>query len=185
MSALFRFFDRSLTFKQLLWLIPILLTLHNVEEALTMPQWVATNLAAIKSHLSFDPGIEFTSTQLLVSLSLATVVPWGAAIFCVNGEKGSIKVALLILLQAIVFLNAIVPHLSWTVWMGEYNPGFITALLINLPFSLYFFRRAFREGYLVRKSAVAIFLAALPAYPAAAWSLHFLGEVIAKKLFLV
>ena len=180
-----RFFERIaalLTFRQLLFAIPLVLTLHNAEEALTMPGWVPEHSGAIQKALPFDVNIQFTSIQLLASLSLATIVPWIVALLCMDGGKGSRKVYVLLLLQAIVLLNVFIPHLAWSLLMGRYNPGVLTALGVNLPFSWYLFRRAMREEYIFPSKLIPIFVSALVIYPIVAWLLHFGGEKIAQGL---
>ncbi len=173
---------RSLTFKQVLWLIPIVLTLHNMEEALTMPTWVMANLPLIKESLPVAIDIHFTPTQLLLSLLLATAIPFIVTMLCINGEKRSRKLYLLFLLQAIVLLNVFIPHIAASVRMKQYNPGVITAVCLNLPFSLYVFRRAYREQYLASREFVLLFLLAMLVYAPIAWTLHFAGEWLAKGL---
>ena len=173
---------RSLSFRRMLWLIPIILTVHNLEEALTMPPWVMAHLGLIKENLPLSIDIQFTPAQLLCSLFLATAVPWAVTIFCVNGEKGSGKLFLLFLLQAIVLLNVVVPHIAASIRMQQYNPGVITAVCINLPFSAYLFRRAYRERYLSSRNFVLLFLTAIIIYGPVAWMLHTAGEWLAMAL---
>lgn len=172
--------DRSLTFKQVLWFIPIVLTLHNIEEALTMPSWVMAHLPLIKESLPVAIDIHFTPTQLLLSLLLATVVPFTVTMVCANGAKRSGRLYLLFLLQAIVLLNVFIPHIAASVRMKQYNPGVVTAVCLNLPFSVYVFRRAFREQYLAAREFASLFLLALLVYGPIAWTLHFTGEWLAK-----
>jgi Protein of unknown function with HXXEE motif len=174
--------DRLLTFKQLLWLIPIVLTLHNIEEALTMPRWVMANLPLIKENLPITIDLQFSPAQLLFSLLIATVVPVVATMVCINGERRSVKLHLLFLLQAIVLLNVFIPHIAASIRMRQYNPGVVTAVCVNLPFSLYFFRRAFLERYLASREFVSLFILALLVYGPVAWALHFGGELFAKML---
>ncbi len=180
MNNFIRTIDRSLTFKQVLWFIPIVLTLHNIEEALTMPTWVMAHLPLIKESLPLTIDIRFTPTQILLSLFLATAVPFIVTMLCVNGEKRSGKLTLLFLLQAIVLLNVFIPHIAASVRMKQYNPGVITAVCFNLPFSIYIFRRAFREKYLVSREFALLFVLALLVYGPVAWTLHFAGEWMAK-----
>ena len=174
--------DRSLTFKQLLWLVPFVLALHNAEEALTMPRWVMGNLPLIKSRLPAWIEIQFTPTQLLLSLVLATVVPFIVTLVCIDGERKSKKLFLLMLLQMIIFINVFIPHITASIQMRQYNPGVVTAVCFNLPFSLYFFRRAYREEYIAPRGFASLILVAVVLYPAVAWTLHFGGEWIAKSL---
>lgn len=171
-----------MTFRKLCWLIPALVTLHNSEEALTMPRWVMANLALIRENLPAAFEIQFTPAQLLFSLLIATVVPLVVTIFCIGGEKGSRRLFLLFLLQAIVLLNVFIPHISISVRIGRYNPGLITAVCVNLPFSIYLFRRAFKERYLTLREFALLFVLACIVYGPVAWMLHFGGEWMANVL---
>jgi Protein of unknown function with HXXEE motif len=175
--------DRPLPFKRQLWRIPIVLAIHNAEEALTMPRWVMSNLAAVRRAIPFGIDIQFSPVQLLASLLVATVVPFIVTLLCVRGEKKSKRVYLLLLLQAIVLLNVFIPHLSWTIRTLQYNPGLFTALFLNLPFSFIFFRTGYREGYIDARGLVRLFLLAAVIYPLVAWLLHSSGDFIAKVFF--
>ena len=181
MTTTLQFIDRSLTFKQVLWLVPVVLTLHNIEEALTMPQWVMHNLAFIQNSVPFGIQIYFTPRQLLTSLGIATIVPIFVTVLCIQGEKRSKRLFFLFLLQAVIFLNVFVPHIAGLLRMLDYNPGLLTAIGFNLPFSLYLFRRAYREEYLARREITSLFLIAALVYPPIAWLLHAAGEWIAKN----
>src|SRR3989304_1480925 len=154
MSSLVPYIDRSLTFKQVLWCIPFVLTLHNIEEALTVRRWVAQNLPLIEGNLPFNITLQFTPMQLMVSLGVATVVPFIVTMLCIGGENKSKKLFILFLLQGIIFLNVFIPHIVVSLRMRQYNPGVITAVFLNLPFSLYLFRRAYREKYLALREFV-------------------------------
>jgi len=174
--------DRSLPFKRQLWMIPIILAIHNAEEALTMPRWVMANLAAVRGAIPFGIDIQFSPAQLRASLLVATVVPFIVTLLCARGEKKSKRVYLLLLLQAIVLLNVFIPHLSWTIRNLQYNPGLLTALFLNLPFSFFFFRTGYREGYIDARGLPWLFLLAAVLYPVVAWLLHSCGEIIAGVL---
>jgi hypothetical protein len=45
--------------------------------------------------------------------------------------------------------------------MRDYAPGVVTALLINLPFSIYLFRRALREAWIDKRDVAVLFLVGL------------------------
>jgi hypothetical protein len=174
MNRILQSIDRSLTFKQVLWLVPVVLTLHNIEEALTMPRWVMQNLLFIQSNLPFDVQLYFTPSQLLLSLGIATVVPIAVTMLCIK------RLFFLFLLQAIILINVFVPHIAVSLRTLNYNPGVLTAVCFNLPFSLYLFRRAFREDYLARREIASLFLVAFFVYPPIAWTIHLVGEWITK-----
>jgi Protein of unknown function with HXXEE motif len=172
--------DMQLKFGHLLWLIPVLLSVHNTEEALTMPQWVSENRGQISSVLPVR--IDFSKSQLLASLASATIVPFCITAVCVGGARGSFRIKILLGLQAIVFMNALIPHIVLTLWLMKYNPGFVTAVLFNIPFSIYLFHRAVKEGYTTRKNLTQIFVASFLLYPAVAYLNHVIGEIAVKIL---
>jgi hypothetical protein len=99
---------------------------------------------------------------------------------CINGEKKSKRLYFLFLLQAVILINVFVPHIAVSLRILNYNPGVLTAVCFNLPFSLYLFRRAYLEDYLAWREIASLFLVALFLYPAIAWTIHLVGEWIAK-----
>ena len=180
MKRILSFTDRLLTFTQVLWLVPVVLTLHNIEEALTMPRWVMQNLPFIQNNLPFNIPVRFTPSQLLGSLGIATIVPIIITMLCINGGKKSRRMFFLFLLEAIILINVFVPHIAVSIRLMSYNPGVLTAVCINLPFSLYLFRRAYRENYLSPREFLPLFLVAIFVYPPIAWAIHSMGAWITK-----
>ena len=68
--------DRHLSYRQALWCIPILLLIHNAEEALTMPEWMNTYLPMLQEKLFLFRYVNFSTTQLYVSLFLVSITPF-------------------------------------------------------------------------------------------------------------
>ena len=180
MNRLLAAVDRHVTLRQLLWLVPCLLALHSAEEALTMPQWVMANLPLIRDALPWKVELTFSPGQLIASVAVATVIPFGVALFGAAGRADTRRALPLILIQAVVLLNAFIPHLYLSLRFLRYNPGMVTATLLNIPFSLYFFRRLLAEKALTRRELLWSFIVAAVSYPAIAWLLHASGELIAR-----
>lgn len=134
--------------KMLLWLVPVFLTLHNLEEALTMPAFIERRNATVSGSL---PPI--TYSQFLTALVIITLIPYMVALFWIGRRWAAY---LLVGLQAVMLIN-VLAHSLLALSFGGYTPGLITALLINLPFSLYLLRRAVREGWMSRSALVWIF----------------------------
>lgn len=123
------------------------LALHNAEEALMAPAWLATELPSIEQQLGATLPIHPTAAQLYVALALATVIPalW-VSIFR-RSERRSWGMYSLMTLYAAVLVNAFVPHIASALLLRAYTPGVATAVLINVPYVLHVFRRAHRENY--------------------------------------
>ena len=136
-------------FTLLCWSIPIFLTIHNFEEFLTMPEWMNVHLSLLRMKFFVFRSVSFSPEQLYLSLILVTVVPWVFSLYCLTGIWSKKKLWMMLILQSIIGWNAVVPHISGTLILGMYNPGLVTALLINLPFTIYLFYRSVADGFLV------------------------------------
>jgi len=130
----------SLSFDRLLWLVPIFFALHNLEEAPSMEKW------SKRLPLKIHP--KFTTRQFVIAVTVITLA--GFALTYVGVEYLANRTGYLLVLgmQAILLVNAFIPHLATTIRFRMYSPGVITAVLITLPFSFYLFRRAFEENIL-------------------------------------
>jgi hypothetical protein len=163
----------NLTIQQLLWLIPILFALHNMEEAPGMARWTK-KLASRRIRPVSTP-------QFVIAVSLLTAVVLVFTLLAVFDNNGLWLVCVLEF-QAIILLNAFVPHLLLFVRFRQYNPGLITAVLLNTPFSIYLFQRALAEN-LLNWTNIGILLLCAPVVMVLSIRLSLkIGEYTAQKL---
>lgn len=149
----------AISFQKLQWLFPIAVALHNGEEALTMPGWNArhtTELASLRVPLlqkfaSHPPSAEEIRGALLVLTLAAFAVTW----LCARAGKQSLWAYLLFGGVVTMLVNVFVPHVPATLLFGEYTPGVVTAVLINLPLMNWLALRAVREQWVIGSKAVA------------------------------
>ena len=138
----------------LLWLIPVLLLVHNLEEALSMPRFFPLDPNFIPSALR--PLLaEVTYAQFLLVLLPVTVLPFLIAARGDLHRSGSGGIFLLLGFQAVVLLNVFF-HIASALVLGGYVPGLLTALVLNLPFSIYVFQRACRECWISRGALLSL-----------------------------
>jgi len=141
--------------KALLWLVPVFITVHNLEEALFMPAFLKTRNASIPSSLQgLLPPI--TYRQFLIALIAMTAIPYAIALLGNLEREGSGSLYLLLGLQVVMLYN-VLAHVVMAGVMGGYAPGVVTALIINLPFSVYLVRRAVKERWASRRVIVWLF----------------------------
>ena len=135
----------------ILWLIPAFLLLHNAEEAIAFRRY----LPQIVERLSrWSPGmiIHISYLQMLLALTLATLIPLALVAWAVRRPDQTCALWFALLVQAVVLLN-VFSHLAAALFvMRGYSPGLLTAVLINLPFSLYLLRRAASEQWLSHRA---------------------------------
>jgi hypothetical protein len=128
-----------------------LLATHNAEEAITFPSYLPAVSAQLPTGL---PAI--TDSQMLVALAIVTVIPL-AVVSWANARPAS-RAALwsALLIQTVVLIN-VASHVAVAVFiLHGYGPGLATALALNLPFSVYLLRRAWREQWVSRRAFAAL-----------------------------
>lgn len=127
------------TAPQLFWLVPLLFALHNAEEAPRMAAW-SHNVNA-----RFMPPV--STFQFTVAVALLTLLVLLLTLGAVRGLPARLGVPLMTGIQAIIFVNALT-HVGGTVRYRRYSPGLFTAMMVNVPFSLYFFYRMLATPHL-------------------------------------
>lgn len=144
---------RGLGRRYLLWLVPLLLTLHNLEEAVFMQGF----LGRFAERIPILPTV--TYGQFLLALAVVTLAPYA---FAASGplERRSRAFLLVLATQMVVLVN-VAAHVAAAVWARGYAPGLVTALLVNLPFSLFLFRRALRGAWVKPRDLAWLLVAAL------------------------
>lgn len=122
----------------LAWLFALVITLHNIEEAVLLPTWSKT---AGKWHHPVG-ALEFRFAVIVLTV-LAYVVVWLAT----ASGKESVGAYLLAGYALAMLLNVFFPHVIATAVMRRYAPGTFTALLLNLPVTLLLLQKGLQNGY--------------------------------------
>lgn len=153
-------------FKQLQWLFPIAVMLHNGEEAIWMPGWDVRHAVTLPIHP--PPAVE-------IRLALIVLTVAAFAITYLSAGRGPQSFWAYLLFGYIVAMlaNVFVPHVPTAVIFRSYAPGVVTAVLINLPVMIYLAVLAVRERWVSGWKAVA-FAAGVPLVIAAGISTLFL-----------
>jgi len=102
--------------------------LHNVEEALTICRCTVENPF---------PAIQLVScSQFLFAISILSIAGLAAFIIAMQSKKISVYNFISTGLAAALLLNVFIPHIFVAIFTLHYTPGLVTAILLNLPFSL-------------------------------------------------
>ena len=171
----------KLSYTSVQWLAFAFLALHNLEEALTMRAYFPRIQELLREHapaslVSAMP----TPAAFYAALAGATIFPLILVIVATIGKPSKLKFYLVALVQAQVCLNVFVPHVPAAFALGGYAPGLATAVLINLPFSVYFFRRSLRESRVTRRGLLIMLLVALPLLLLSIRLLYAFGASVAR-----
>ncbi|MBL0265058.1 MAG: HXXEE domain-containing protein [Leptospiraceae bacterium] len=103
-------------------------SLHNIEEALWLPQWSQNILAFINQCqiMNFFAVIMVTAIGYLFTFQY----------FVFGSTYAIAKFAYLGFILMMVF-NTFFPHILSTIYLKKYAPGTLTALLLNFPIGSY------------------------------------------------
>lgn len=144
-----------------MWLFPVATSLHNLEEALTMPSWSLAHGQGLVS----EGGFRFA---LIVLTALAWLTTALAARRGGRWERANEGY------QGAMLANVLLPHLFGAILLGGYVPGLLTALCLSLPVDGGLLASSVRggrstPGRILASSALAgtALLAAIPALFAA------------------
>jgi hypothetical protein len=159
-----------------LWLIPVFLALHNAEEALTFPSYLPYIATRVPVRLPPD-----AYSRLLVALAVVTAIPFVVAVWAYARPRSRAALWTLLLIQTVVFVNAISHALVAAFVLRGYGPGLLTALALNLPFSIYLLRRAVRERWLSPRALVLLVPSAVVVHGPVLVGLMVMAGIFARR----
>jgi hypothetical protein len=137
--------------RAVVWLVPILLTVHNAEEAIAFRSYLP-RLSAI-----LPPPFAAMEARLPYSTLLGALVVLSALAFllafAVDARPASRTLLwFLLALEVTMGLNGIAHLVGAAFLLRGYAPGLVTGLMINVPFAAYCFTRARRERWLTPRA---------------------------------
>jgi hypothetical protein len=153
-----------LSFRALTFVGAVVVALHNTEEAVAMPTWLATRGPGLAARVGIPQEAIPTIDHLYMALVLVTVIP--SLVFLAGGVRPTNPLALYgcVAVSAILFLNAL-SHMLLASLLWSYTPGVVTAVAVNLPYTTTFLRRSLAEGYAVQPHFRRAFVAGAVLYP--------------------
>jgi hypothetical protein len=81
-------------------------------------------------------------------VSILTAFVFFITFWGINQTDHDFGIAVILAVQAIVFVNSIIPHIFVALRYRKYNPGLVTSIFVNIPFSVYLFQQALVEKIL-------------------------------------
>jgi hypothetical protein len=140
-------------FASLQWLFPVVIFLHNLEEAVWLPAW-ANRTGFWRTPVS--PRVfRFVVTVL-------TALTWAVTWLSVRSGAQTFSTYLMFGCVVATLANAIYPHLTLSIARRGYMPGTATAVALNLPVSSFLLVSALSERQVSGWKSVA-YAAGVPA----------------------
>jgi uncharacterized protein with HXXEE motif len=141
-----------LSYRSLQRLMAVVIALHNGEEAATAGAYlprvreIIERVPALRERGLLPPSLP----RLYLALIIVTLVPALVLGWATTGCDSSVKREVVAVIAAALLWNVFLPHMSAMIVLRGYAPGGLTALVVNLPFCLYLFRRSLIEQMLTR-----------------------------------
>jgi hypothetical protein len=146
--------------RTLMWLVPVLLTVHNAEEAIAFRQFKPRLPTLLPEPFAgFEARLDYST--MLVALCVLSLLAFALALLVSLAPTVRWRLWMLMALQASVAVNVVAHVLSAAFLFHGYAPGLFTAVAINAPFSMLFFRQASREAWVGPRALRALVPAAL------------------------
>ena len=142
-----------LSYRSLQRTLALVIALHNAEEGITAGAYlprvreIIERIPALRERGLLPPSLP----RLYLALIVVTLVPALVIGWATTGRDSSVKREVVAVIAAALLWNVFLPHISAMIVLRGYAPGGLTALVVNLPFCLYLFRRSLIEQTLTRR----------------------------------
>jgi hypothetical protein len=166
-----------MTRRRAIWLLPLVLALHNLEEGIFFPQYVPRVLGRLPAGVRNWIG-PVSLREMGVALALATVIPLGFSLWAAARPDSRTALWLVLAMWATLLLNVAWHVAAALVLFGGYAPGVATAVGLNLPLSVLVLRRAATEQWLSRRARWALVPAAVVFHLPGALGVMLLGRAL-------
>jgi len=126
------------TIPWIFWLFPVVFTIHNIEEAVWLPEFSkrAGRFCRPVARLEFVFAVACIT-------ALAAVI---TALFYLKGPE-SIPSYLFFAFNFVMLINVFVPHLAATIALRRYCPGLATGVLLLVPVTAGNLLVGYNRGY--------------------------------------
>ena len=127
----------KIDYKRIVWFLAVTITIHNMEEAIWLPDWSPSAAGWLPRVGAFE--FRFAVTVL-------TLIFYGI-IYYFSVKDTKLSAYLMYGLIAGMLFNVFIPHTIATISWGVNAPGAVTGILLNLPVTLYLLHRGMKEGW--------------------------------------
>jgi hypothetical protein len=128
----------------LIWLVPSVFIIHDFEEIIMVENWLKNNekdvlmIIPARFHDYFAKVFPKNTAGFSVAVLVEYIGILAATIVAVTGNGNPMKLIGTLAVVTILFLHCFT-HIVQSVILKRYTPGVITAIVLLVPFSVYFY----------------------------------------------
>ncbi|MFD2617844.1 HXXEE domain-containing protein [Terrilactibacillus laevilacticus] len=138
-------------FSSLIWLVLSVFIIHDFEEIIVVEKWLNKNEKRILSVLPkrFHGYFNRVFPRHTAGFSVAVLVEYIGILFMVFlalwGQEYEWSIVGILSVVSILFLHSFT-HLAQAIVLKGYTPGVLTAIILLIPFCIYFFSYVLQMG---------------------------------------
>jgi hypothetical protein len=167
-----------------LWLLPIVFIIHDGEELLTMPGWIANHQQELDQLARMSEvaaklvrSLPTTTSQVAIAIGFILFLFVGVTVGASMSSKRGFWVYTYASLLGVLFLH-VFTHIAQVILVGGYAPGVIGAVAAVIPGALYIYKRLFEAKLLTLKSAAFAALIGFALFVPGAMLAHQIGRML-------
>ncbi|HEX8143831.1 MAG TPA: HXXEE domain-containing protein [Pyrinomonadaceae bacterium] len=175
------------TLARVLWLLPIVFIIHDGEELLTMPSWVAGHQRELdqlarmnETAAAMVRSLPATTAQVAIAIGFILLVFVVVTAGASSSKGRGVWLYAYASLLGVLFLH-VFTHIAQAVLIGGYVPGLIGAVLAIIPGTLYIYRRLFEAELLTLQSAAVTALLGFILFIPGAMLAHQIGRMLGSS----
>lgn len=169
----------------ILWLLPVVFIIHDGEELLTMPGWIASHRKELDQFAQLHEtaaevvrSLPVTTTQAAVSIGFILILFVAVTIGATVSNRRGFWLYAYACLLGVLFLH-VFTHVAQAIIFSGYVPGLIGAVSAVIPGALYIYKRLFEAGLLTWKSAMVTALLGFALFIPGALLAQQVGQMLA------
>jgi hypothetical protein len=184
---MFEFFEKLLSLKDLIWLMPAVFLVHDFEEIFITHKWLTENRGLLEPFINKYKfikiavrSLDLTRGQMAVAVAFEFVIIIAAAIAAASNISGGPALYFFTAVNGALLLH-VFSHIAQSAALKKYTPGVITAVVFVLPYSLYVFHRFFWGGVIGLPAVILSLAAGAVIILPVIFTGHFIGRKLIRK----
>jgi hypothetical protein len=167
------------------WLLPATFIVHDSEEILTVPWWIAHNEPALQAIRTLGPignrvvaNLPRTTGAVAAAVAVELLVLVVATAWLTRDPRRGLGLDIYSALLGL-FVGHSVTHVGVAILLRGYTPGVITAVVLIPPMGVYLYKRLLESNLVTWRTAIATAAAGMLAFLPAVLAAQYIGRSLA------
>jgi hypothetical protein len=167
------------------WLLPAAFVVHDSEEILTMPSWIARHEPLVQAIRRIGPfgdrvvaNLPRTTGAVATAVAVELMVLVIATAWLTRHPRRGLGLDIYCVLLGL-FVGHSVTHVGLAILFRGYTPGVITAVVLIPPMGLFLYRRLLESNLVTWRTAIAAAVFGMLAFLPVVLAAQYIGRNLA------